>query len=68
MSSHAGHVTTETVYGQPLALQLGNGDEHHALESDMTGLNVKGNFYLYPLLPILFFFMLHLFGSTSWQR
>ena len=42
MSSHAGHVTTETVYGQTLALRLGDGDEHRALESDMTGLNVKG--------------------------
>ena len=47
MSSRAGHVTTENVFGQTLALQLGNGDEHHALESDMIGLNVKGNLYLY---------------------
>ena len=47
MSSHAGHVTTETVLGQTLALQLGNGDEHRALESDTTGQKVKGNFYLY---------------------
>ena len=46
MSSRAGHVTTETVYGQTLALQLGDGDEHRTLESDMTGLNVKGNLYL----------------------
>ena len=47
MSSHAGHVTTETVFGQTLALWLGNRDEHHALESDTTGLIVKGNLYLY---------------------
>ena len=47
MSSRAGHVTTETVYGQMLALQLGDRDEHHALELDMTGLNVKGNLYLH---------------------
>ena len=47
MSSHAGHVTTETVYRQTLALWLGDGDEHHVLESDVTGLNVKGNLYLY---------------------
>ena len=46
MSSHTGHVTAETVYGQTLALQLGNGDEHRTLESDTTGLNVKGNLYL----------------------
>ena len=46
MSSHTGHMTTETVYGQMLALQLGDGDEHCTLESDMTGLNVKGNLYL----------------------
>ena len=39
-------MTTETVYGQTLALQLGDRDEHHALESDTTGLNVKGNLYL----------------------
>ena len=37
----------ETVFGQTLALWLGNGDEHRVLESDMTGLNVKGNLYLY---------------------
>ena len=47
MSSRAGHVTTETVYGQTLALQLGNGDEHRALESDTAGLYVKGNLNLY---------------------
>ena len=46
MSSCAGHVTRETIYGQMLALQLGNEDEHHALESDMTGLNVERNLYL----------------------
>ena len=39
-------MTTETVFGQMLALWLGNGDEHYALELDMTGLNVKGNLYL----------------------
>ena len=43
VSSCAGHLTMETVYGQTLALWLGNGDEHCALESDTTGLNVKGN-------------------------
>ena len=47
MSSHAGHVTTETVFRQTLTPRLRNGDEHRALESDTTGLNVKGNLYLY---------------------
>ena len=47
MSSRAGHVTTETVFGPMLALRLGNGDEHHPLESDTTRLNVKENLYLY---------------------
>ena len=42
-------MTTETVYGQILA---GDGDEHHTLESDTTGLNVKGNLYLY-LTPLV---------------
>ena len=46
MSSRAGHVITETVFGQTLTLRLGNWDEHHALESDTTGLNVKENLYL----------------------
>ena len=46
MSSCTGHITTETVFGQTLALWLGNGDEHHPLELDTTGLNVKGNLYL----------------------
>ena len=46
MSSRTGHVTTEMVFGQTLA-RLGNADEHRALESDTTGLNVKGNIYLY---------------------
>ena len=46
--SHAGHVTTETVFGQVLALRLEKRDERHFLESDTTGLkNVKGNLYLY---------------------
>ena len=36
----------ETVFGQALALWLGNGDEHHTLESDTTGLNVQENLYL----------------------
>ena len=49
MSSRAGHMTTETVFGQMLALWLGNGDEHRALESNTTGLNVKGNLYLLPI-------------------
>ena len=47
VSSRAGHVTMETVFGQTLALRFGDGDEHRALESDTTGLNVKGNLYLY---------------------
>ena len=29
-----------------MALRLGDGDEHRALESDTTGLDVKGNLYL----------------------
>ena len=49
MSSRTGHMTTETVYGQTLALRLGDGDVHHTLEPDMTGLNVKWNLYLYNL-------------------
>ena len=47
MSSRVGHVTSEMVYGQMLALRLGDGDGHRALELDTTGLNVKGNLYLY---------------------
>ena len=47
MSSRSGHMTTEIVFGQMLALWLGDGDEHRVLESDTTGLNVKGNLYLY---------------------
>ena len=47
MSSRAGHVTMETVFGQTLALWLGSGDEHHPPESGATGLNVKRNLYLY---------------------
>ena len=47
VSSRAGHMTTETVYGQMLALRLRGGDEHRTLESDTTELNVKGNLYLY---------------------
>ena len=47
MSSRSVHVTMETVYGQTVALRLGDGDEHHALELDTTGLNVKGKLYLY---------------------
>ena len=53
MSSHAGHVTTETVFEQTLALRLGNGEEHRALELDTTGLNVKGNLYRYGGAPIV---------------
>ena len=53
MSSHTDHVTTETVFGVMLALWLGNGDKHRALESDMTGLNVKGNLYLYVINKLL---------------
>ena len=40
-------MTMETVFGQTLALWLENGDEHHLLEWDTTGLNVKGNLYFY---------------------
>ena len=47
MSRCTGHVTMETVYGQTLALWLGDGDEHCSLALDMIGLNVKGNLYLY---------------------
>ena len=47
LSSWAGHMSTETVFGQMLALWLGDGDEHRTLELDTTGLNVKGNLYLY---------------------
>ena len=47
MSSCTGHVARETVFRQMLAVRLGNGAEYRALESDMTGLNVKGNLYLY---------------------
>ena len=43
MSSYANHVTTETVFGQTLALWLGDRDKHRAQESDTTGLNFKGN-------------------------
>ena len=50
MFSRTGHVITETVYGQTLTLWLGDGDEHRLLESDMTGLNVKGNLYLNEML------------------
>ena len=50
LPSHAGHMTMETVFGQALALWLEKRDEHHPLESDMTGLkNLKGNLYLYLL-------------------
>ena len=51
MSSRAGHATTETVFRQTLAVRLGNRDEHCTLESDTTGLNVKGNLYLSEILP-----------------
>ena len=51
------HVITETAFGQTLALQLGDGDEHHALESDTTGLNVKGNLFL---MILLMFFKVNL--------
>ena len=54
-------MTTETVFRPTQALWLGDGNEHCALELDMTGLNVKGNLYLlpYPLVahPDLPFFM-----------
>ena len=30
-----------------MTIQLGNGDEHHTLELETTGLNVKGKLYLY---------------------
>ena len=47
MSSCTGHVITKNIYGQTLALQLGNGDEQRPLELETTGLNVKGNLYFY---------------------
>ena len=47
MSSRAGHMIMETVFRQTVALRLGDGDKLCALESDTTGLNVKGNLYLY---------------------
>ena len=40
--SYAGHMTTETVFRQALALRLEKRDEHRPLELDTTGLkNVK---------------------------
>ena len=33
VSSHAGHMTTETVFGEMLALRLGNGDEHRVADN-----------------------------------
>ena len=54
MSSRAGHVTMETVFGQMLALQRGDGDKHCTLESDTSGLNVKGNLYLRGLSSEIF--------------
>ena len=36
----------ETVFRKMVALWLGDRDEHHPIESDTTGLNVKGNLYL----------------------
>ena len=44
----------ESVFGQTLALRLGDRDEHRALESDTIGLNVKGNLYLYLFVITLF--------------
>ena len=38
-------MTTDTVFGQTLALRLGNGDECHALELDMTGHLSVNNYY-----------------------
>ena len=43
-----------------LALRLGDADEHHALESNTTGLNVKGNLYLN-----LYLYILHLLVYIS---
>ena len=72
MFSHAGHVTTETVFRQTLDLWLGNRDEHRALESDMTGLNVKGNLYLYLTLRTedrgLYNSTLKIFEGLSYRR
>ena len=43
--SHTGHVTTETVFGQALALWLEKRDERRPLESDTTGLKMsRGTF------------------------
>ena len=58
-------MTTEIVYGQTLALWLGNGDEYCPLESDMAGLNVKGNLYLY---LDLFIFTHSLFMELTWWK
>ena len=52
MSSRADHVTTETVYGQTLALWLRDGDEHRALELDTTGLNVKSFYWPFAIKSI----------------
>ena len=40
----------QQIYAPLMALRLVKGDEHHALESDMTGLKVKGNLYLYLII------------------
>ena len=66
MSSCVGHMTTETVFGQTLALWLGNKDEHRALESDTTGLNAKGNLYFY-LLVWQFDPSKHLYTAISFK-
>ena len=39
VSSHANHVTMESVYEQMLAPQLAKGDDYQHLESETTGLN-----------------------------
>ena len=59
-------MTTETVFGQTLALRLGNGDEHHALESDKTELNVKGNLYLYLMYIFISMSMTDYLLLASW--
>ena len=44
----------ETLFGQTLALRLGDGNENHPLESDMTGQIVKGNHYLLLLVTFTY--------------
>ena len=69
MSSRAGHVTTETVFGQTLAVWLGNEGEYCTLELDTAELNVKGGFYLYLCMDtaIKSWFWEEINGGTSFS-